>query len=239
MERQRLKKGEKRPAAWAKLAQELLKNGEVYHQCFYESEIFDGPSHHFHIRVLESSENEKTELIYALLVSWGMHRMGNGGAKMNPYKKFSESIGLAKNRLDSLKNFNIADISDKDFLLLKPVFDMLNPMKTKRKIVAVSKIIAHYLPNLIAPIDNEYTFRFIFGQAGYPKNWMDEFELFMEIHINLYKRVAEDVKFRRLAEKWMKAPKNKWDTSLPKIIDNLIIGKRVYEKELLKMKKYE
>lgn len=236
MEKEKRKKLENRQVNWDMLVDDLLDKRALYHKNFYKKGIFTGPSLHFHRRALSAKGGEKMEMVYAVLVSWGMHRMGKGGAKMRDWNTFAKSISKAEIQLQSLGMQNIQVIEEVEFQKLKHTFNALKIMKSKRKIVAVSKVLAHYLPNLIAPIDNEYTFRFIFDRATYPSSWLDEFELFKEIHLNLYQRVTENALFKSSAEKWRKNSKFQWDTSLPKIVDNLIIGKRVYEKELLKMK---
>ncbi len=223
----RLKKGEKRQPNWNELVSDLVNNIEEYHKHFYERKNFTGPSLHFHNRALSASDTEKSEMIYAVLSSWGMHRMGRGGPKMKDYEIFSESILKILDRIKVFEPKKLEDISENEMDGLKEIFNTLDPMKTKIKIVAVSKILAHYLPNLIAPIDNEYTFQFINevrGNTGRPRNWT-EFDLFKSIHLNLFKEVIVNEKFKSLAEEWMKNSEFRWDTSFPKIVDNLIIGK--------------
>src|SRR5579863_6302912 len=146
---------------WDYLASDLAVNCETYHHDYYEGKKFSGPSLHFHRRALRATGDEKTEMVYALLVSWGMHRMG-GGPQMNEFDIFSSSITRHLPVIEALSGKRIDDISRSDFDRLEWVFQNLNAMKSSRKIVAFSKILAHYLPDIIAPIDNEYTFRFVF-----------------------------------------------------------------------------
>lgn len=62
---------------WEHLANDLALNCETYHNDYYEGKKFSGPSLHFHRRALSTTPGEiKTEMVYAVLVSWGMHRMG-------------------------------------------------------------------------------------------------------------------------------------------------------------------
>ncbi|MDA3613780.1 hypothetical protein [Polluticaenibacter yanchengensis] len=226
MIKQRLKKGEQRKINWDNLVKDLLENCEHYHSQFYTNKKFSGPSHHFHLRALTAIDKEKAEMTYAMLVSWGMHRMG-GGAQMNDYKIFEESIFSTLQEIESLKEKKLSEISKEDMQQLEQIFDNLNPMRSSKKIVAVSKVLAHYLPDIIAPIDNEYTFQFICEkprQTNFPLNWT-EFELFKEIHIKLFKPVVSDGKFISSAKNWLNDSQFHWDTSLPKIVDNLIVGK--------------
>jgi hypothetical protein len=216
---------------WEHLANDLALNCETYHNDYYEGKKFSGPSLHFHRRALTATEEEKTEMVYALLVSWGMHRMG-GGPQMNEFKIFSASLSEHLPVIQSLSSKTIGNISEPEFNSLERVFENLNAMRSSRKIVAFSKILAHYLPNIIAPVDNEYTLRFIFGRPRIPDAW-DEFVLLRDIHFKLIKNVATHEHFLRSATQWLDNSEFPWDTSLPKIVDNLIIGKVIVDKKLI------
>lgn len=232
----RLKKGEQKKINWDVLVADLTKNCDQYHNYFYTYNKFTGPSIHFHTRALKSTGNEKSEMTYAMLVAWGMHRMGSNGAKMNNYKDFNDSILITLEDIKRLKSKKLESMTEKDMNKIEIIFDSLNPMITKKKIVAVSKVLAHYLPNLIAPIDNQYTFQFICQKpknTNAPRNWK-EFELFKEIHLQLIKKVIVDRKFISKANKWLNNPIYPWDTSLPKIVDNLIVGKISHLKKQIK-----
>jgi hypothetical protein len=215
---------------WDHLANDLALNCETYHQDYYEGKRFSGPSLHFHRRALTAIAGEKTEMVYALLVSWGMHRMG-GGPQMNEFDIFSASILEHLPAIQSLCSKNIDNVTETEFNILEVVFENLNAMRSSRKIVAFSKILAHYLPDIIAPIDNEYTLRFVFGRPRIPDHW-DEFGLFRNIHFNLFKKVVTHEHFLLSASQWLNNPDFPWDTSLPKIVDNLIIGKVIADKKL-------
>jgi hypothetical protein len=216
---------------WDHLATDLALNCETYHNDYYEGKKFSGPSLHFHRRALTSSAGEKTEMIYALLVSWGMHRMG-GGPQMNEFEIFNASLSELLPSIQLLNGKNIGNITIDEFNLLETVFENLNAMRSLRKIVAFSKILAHYLPNIIAPIDNEYTLRFIFGRPRIPDAW-DQFSLLRDIHFRLIREVTTHEHFTRASLCWLNNSEFPWDTSLPKIVDNLIIGKVIVDKKLV------
>lgn len=241
--KERLKKGEIRKINWETLVADLTKNCNQYHHYFYTYNKFTGPSIHFHTRALTSTGTEKSEMTYAMLVAWGMHRMGSNGAKMNSYEDFNDSISLNLKEINLLKSKKLDNVTEIDMNKLEKIFNSLNPMLTKKKVVAVSKILAHYLPNIIAPIDNEYTFQFICQKpknTNPPRNWK-EFDLFKEIHLQLFKKVILNKKFNSKAKKWINNPNYPWDTSLPKIVDNLIVGKishlKKTDKKYKKLKK--
>lgn len=216
---------------WDHLANDLALNCETYHHDYYEGKRFSGPSLHFHRRALTATDGEKTEMVYALLVSWGMHRMG-GGPQMNEFEIFSASIAEHLPAIQSLCSKHIGNVTESEFNCLEGVFENLNAMRSQRKIVAFSKILAHYLPDIVAPIDNEYTLRFVFGRPRIPDAW-DEFDLFRDIHFRLIKKVATHEHLLEAASQWLDNPDFPWDTSLPKIVDNLIIGKIIVDKKLV------
>jgi hypothetical protein len=73
---------------------DILANAQSYHDIYYKAQTFHGPSLYFHRRALESWDypdlSRHLEYIYATLASWGMHRMGRGGAKMLDFETFRE-----------------------------------------------------------------------------------------------------------------------------------------------------
>jgi len=210
---------------WLSYYNDLLENSEEYHKYFYDKEIFTGPSLHFHRRSLEVDYLNKPEVLYAMLVSWGMHRMG-GGPKMVEYEKFKRSIENIKNEVDRVNSLKEIIIVEKKAIEVKNLFLKLEAMKTSKKITGNSKVLAHLCPNLIIPIDGEYTMQFIngLGHRGKPKGY-GEFEFFEDFHNKIVFKLAENSSFLSLANKWINSKLNPWDTSIPKVIDNLIIGK--------------
>lgn len=108
---------------------------------------------------------------------------------MNEFEIFSASLSEHLPVIQSISSKNISNITETEFNILKSVFENLNAIKSSRKIVAFSKILAHYLPDVISPIDNEYTFRFVFGRPRIPDTW-DQFSLLRDIHFQLIRRVT-------------------------------------------------
>jgi len=91
---------------WDAKVRDILENAETYQQAYYEAETFLGPSLYFHLRALytrsEPGSSEHLEYVYATLSSWGMHRMGKGGSKMQDFETFRESVAPLINRLVSI-----------------------------------------------------------------------------------------------------------------------------------------
>ena len=75
---------------------ELLANAQPYHDAYSKAATFGGPSLYFHQRALATRRPPAAlphlECVYATLASWGMHRMGKGGSKMQPFDVFARSL---------------------------------------------------------------------------------------------------------------------------------------------------
>ena len=70
----------------------------------------------FHEKAIGCCNNEDflsdshLEYIYAMLVSWGMHRAGGKGAKMPPFEIFRESILKCRACIDELQKHRIEEM---------------------------------------------------------------------------------------------------------------------------------
>lgn len=208
-----------------------------YVNFFYQNEAFIGPSIYFHKRVinlvrtnslLSLLENEHfVEYIYATLSSWGMHRMGEGGSKMRDFDEFRQTIISSKDvflELGKLKLDTLTEDNKKHaFSLLGQLFANLRVMESNSNLVGNSKVIHHILPDLVPPIDRQYTVRFFYGdlRSKYSPIYYKEEEgdIFAEI-MNCFYTIC-----RRLSLTESDFDKTRpMNTSIPKIIDNAIIG---------------
>jgi hypothetical protein len=91
-------------------------------------------------------------------------------------------------------------------------------MKSKRQIVGVSKALHFLLPDLVIPMDGEYTMNCFFGYNKYSDNIETESKIFKDI----FTKSHEIVKKLNLCH--ADVDNNKWNTSVPKLIDNAMIG---------------
>ena len=73
------------------------------------------------------------------------------------------------------------------------------------------------LPELIGPIDRRYTITFFDGYQHIDKDKESQFFQFMQIHTK-YAAFAKKVDLSNYIDK------DSWNRSIPKIIDNIIIG---------------
>ena len=117
----------------------LIENLEELHKVFYAKNVFTGPSLYFHRRALNArakSDGERyLEYIYAVLVSWGMHRMGSGGSKMLAFDEFKNSVDGLKDEIRAAQNINFQEITNSDWAVLERIFRNLKIMRTGTSLV--------------------------------------------------------------------------------------------------------
>jgi mRNA-degrading endonuclease RelE of RelBE toxin-antitoxin system len=208
---------------------DLINIFNQYVTYFTENIKFSGPSTYFHNKTIDKIRNSRDyeallddsyflELVYATLVSWGMHTMGKKGPKMVEFEDFKSSIIKARDQLTELNEFKLHTLTDDDFSranpLLRSIFTTLKTMKSGSNLVGNSKVMHHLLPDLIPPIDRSHTLKFFYGNMNIAK---DETELFIEC-------VENFLKIARSVNDLATFPLTGFNTSIPKIIDNAIMG---------------
>lgn len=208
-----------------------------YVDFYYSNEIFFGPSVYFHNKVINLIRNSDygvllederfIEYVYATLASWGMHRMGPKGSKMRDFEGFAQSIlstkslflRLKKYRLDAVTEQNKGDV----FEVLERLFKNLRIMQSGSNLVGNSKVIHHLLPDLVPPIDRQYTIRFFYGNLTSKYTPLfhkeEETDLFLDI-VGYFGVICKKL---NLTESDYDNTKS-FNTSIPKVIDNAIIG---------------
>lgn len=199
---------------------------------------FSGPSIYFHQKAIEYARNrieflseKHLEYIYATLASWGMHRMGPKGAEMPKFEEFKSSIQAHKPFFNKVKSKTINNISQEGF---EEILDKLKTIcfgqmpiqatKSVSKLVSSTKTLAHILPDLVPPIDRQYTLQFFYGTKNHPINTNDDgqkvFEYVLRYMYDLYRK---NEGFKNLALNTL-TEGGDFCSSLPKIFDNLIIN---------------
>ncbi|MDO9579600.1 MAG: hypothetical protein Q7J06_03400, partial [Bacteroidales bacterium] len=148
---------------------EILANAENYHDAYYKAEIFRGPSLYFHQRALATRNppvsSTHLEYVYATLASWGMHRMGSGGSKMQSFDNFAQSVEPLNDKITEAQSFDFHEMTDIKWTVLKEIFQGVKVMASGTTLVGHSKVMHHMLPNVIPPIDREYTLWFLHGNT--------------------------------------------------------------------------
>lgn len=210
--------------------EELTENIERFLGYTNQETNFSGPSEYLYSRINEFHKKKSLtallddeifyDYIYATLASWGMHRMGTRGAKMQEFTLFKESILNCKSELLSLDKLALETLQQNQIEQVKTtlsvIFDKLNIMQTKSKIVGISKTLHFILPNLIVPIDREYTLWF-FGIKN-----LKDLEYEKEIFIRLFDefvKISQKLKLDKV-----EFERNQFQPSAAKLIDNAIIG---------------
>ncbi len=163
--------------------------------------------------------------IFRTLEEWNMNQRG---ARMTALDNFIKSVVYLRSDLIRLYEYKLYEDIDDDLATIKDflekIFHNLKVMESKRKIVGVSKILHFLIPDLIMPIDSKFTMTAFYGYNKYSHSVNNEFKTFWDI----FERTFE------ISERLELSPNDVdgklWNTTVPKLIDNAIIG-------LLKCKK--
>lgn len=206
----------------------VLDNAHQAHQTYYASEVFGGPSLYFHLRALKdgrSGDLDKfAESSYGMLTAWGMHRMGRGGAKMTDFERYRRSLGRAWQLVRGLRAAEPDTLQERDWEDLQQAFLMIEAMRSSFSLVANSKVLAHALPELIPPVDRQYTISFLNG-GKVPKDIAGEWNLLRSFLEGFFYPALRDRHFTQAQRTWStSAEPFVWDTSGLKIVDNLLVG---------------
>lgn len=209
---------------------ELVENFETYLRSFEARSIFGGPSVHFHLRAIQRrakhdsvasalQDDELVELVYAMLASWGMHRMGPKGAKLVDHDDFRAGLRAQERALSALEARSIEALDDPEETAeeLWSIIEDASLSATGTQVVAGTKALHHFLPKLVPPIDREYTIRFFHENKLMS---MGDERAFKEIFPALAEIASSPTVTPHLAPN-TRSPMN---TSSTKILDNAIIG---------------
>jgi len=207
----------------------LINNTEDFHHVFYDSEPFGKPCLFFHLQSLrtnrEPASKEHLEYVYAMLTAWGMHRMGKGGSKMRSFEEFYQSIQPIKNEIIRAQNFDLKMMNEENWSIIEKIFKSIRVMESATSLVGNSKAMHHMLPNIIPPIDRQYTLFFLNGNLNIQNNQDKEWLVMREIIDDFFIPIATNPLIKIYANEWMRnTSKFPWDTSMMKMVDNLIIG---------------
>jgi len=213
-----------------KRVESLIKHFDEYVEVFNQRNLFTGPSVYFHNKTLEILRRHKKpsdallddlffDYLYATLTSWGLHRMGPGLAKLTELEDVKESFRKMKEQITVLECFEITNIQEGNIAsITSDLWEVLANTRvsvSQTKIVANSKALHHILPELMPPIDREYTLRFFYNNTNL--NQGDEVA-FKEIYPYFHK-IASACK-----DKIMSHIGVGMNTSQTKVIDNAIVG---------------
>jgi len=167
--------------------------------------------------------------LYSTLIKWDMNERR---ARLAEFSIMCDSIWFYKQELINLYKYRLDSLSDDDIQIveqqLKLLFCGLHIMATKRRIVGVSKALHFLLPDLFLPIDGSNTMLAFYGYNRYESGEEKEFETFRKI----FERSHEIGKRLNLTESDVNGCG--WSCSVPKLIDNAIIGFFIKMKDSMK-----
>jgi hypothetical protein len=177
-------------------------------------------------------------MLYATLTAWGMHRMGNADktkAKLTEWSEFRDTLASSRQALSSLRVLKLLGSSEGEYSDavsgLWPCYRDLRLSVSGATVVVNSKAFYHLLPDLIPPIDRQYTVRFFTKR---PEEWRDakgKFKALMlpgdrEAQFNLFRTICVAVK--RLSDQvdpaLFDAELRNHGVTPPKAIDNAIVN---------------
>jgi hypothetical protein len=206
---------------------------------------FGGPSIYFHNKALYEMrtnflKDSHIEMIYAVLPSWGMHRMGDTSTKVIDFDKFKEQIEKNREKLLTFRSKNISEIDINELSDL--LINKLHFTESKSYLVSSSKVLHHIIPNLVSPIDKQYNIRFLlqnkehfitksgkYSTLIYDNNEEINYSLLFLSGMHNFIEETKSLLIKYL-DKDIDLNKN-FNTSLTKLFDNLIM---VYVKEIKK-----
>lgn len=208
---------------------QLISGLDAYHRHFHDSKVFSGPSLYFHQRALVDGRADDatrfSESSYAMLTAWGMHRMGKRGAKMNEFGVYQESIHKIWPLVRSLRTQSSSSIREEDWETIKKAFFGIKAMRSSFSLVANSKVLAHAIPNLVPPVDREYTIRFLQKSKVLPKNIEGEWNLLRDFLQHFFYPLLANQAFIDAHAGWCNSGIDlTWNTSPLKTVDNLVVG---------------
>jgi len=166
------------------------------------------------------ADDSYMRLAYRTLEEWNMNQRG---ARLVDLSEFKQSILQNEDSLEELSKYRLelvkwGELLRTVFPLLKPLFNDMRIMNSGARIVGVSKALHFLLPNLVMPIDRTYTLNFFYLGSGYSQNPEKEFRYFKEV-FEEYVKVVQD-----LGLSAQDVDHIGWNTSIPKMIDNALIG---------------
>lgn len=153
--------------------------------------------------------------------------MGKGGSKMVSFDKFNESVMACADEVTKATRINVVSVTSSDWQCLRILFLNIKVMETSTLLVGNSKVLAHLVPTIVPPIDREYTLRHLLGNKTIRNDPEHEWSLLKLLMECFFIPVIEDSVFQRQAQSWVSDQERyPWDTSLMKVVDNLLIGAR-------------
>lgn len=165
--------------------------------------------------------------LYRTLQAWGI---GSRASTLRPFSNFVAALQAKAEAIEELEGLAI-DQPTLDVALvgakLARLTQLLDIVGNKARIVPGSKALHHLLPNLVVPIDREYTQRFFEWANPTFQNFPER--CFKEA-FSAFASIARATKPEQYVTR------DGWYTSRSKVIDNAIVGFWCWAREKLRAK---
>jgi hypothetical protein len=199
---------------------------------FNKAKLFTGPSLYFHFKTLEilrshASAHETLhdemffDRLYATLTAWGMHRMGKTFTKLRDVEEIENSFREQESHIREIEKFKIDELSIDDVgPISRKIWSIVDELKVgvgRTKLIANTKALHHLLPDLVPPIDRQYTLQFFYNNTNINRN---EWEMFIEMY-SMFHKISLTRKHD--IHRWV-SERIGMNTSPTKVIDNAIVG---------------
>ncbi len=163
---------------------------------------------------------EYLETLYRTLKAWGI---GSRGSKLKLFSDFIDVLDNISSDICDLDGLRLDQIATEIGNVSQEIWKIINKMHIVdniAKLVPCSKTLHHILPDLIVPMDREYT-QLFFGWQN-PQFQYGQYRCFIEAFTS-FEYIAREVNPKQYVGIG-------WNTSLSKVIDNGIVGLILYSK---------
>ena len=202
---------------------DVFQNTEIIDAALQETKLYYrplDPGSYLYNKIMKYSLDSKfskefIELVYVTLSAWNMN---SRGAKLQDFEVLKKSIIRNKKTIHDLNSYTLKDMNNQTVRgLLENLFTNLDLVaEGKPPLVTFSKTMHFFLPDLIGPIDRTYTMKFFYNNTNVPSSITNQFKRFMDIEIE-YCNLAKKYKLTKYKD-------SIWNRTIPKIVDNMIIG---------------
>lgn len=193
--------------------------------------------HMYNEGLQESNFQRYIKQVYLVLIAWGMD---SRGAKLVEFPIFLDSLQKSQvtKLLQELRDYTVIDVMrnlqsrvlEDD---LKDFFTKVNLLENNNSshFVSYSKTLHLLFPKLITPMDRANTLTF-YNRDLPSKNIEGEFRVFFEIQKDMWKFTEQNIKH---LERILSQHEDdlSFNRTIPKIIDNLIIGEIISKKKII------
>lgn len=215
-----------------RMARQLVDKIEVYLDRFDAGKPFPKHAIDLHLETLRLRGRHRGPLrelmerrefavaLYATLIAWGMGRRSVQLVGLNKFAKGLKRIArrpefteLSHETLASLGR-NAEEVAGDVWTLI----EVLAPTESKSKLVAGTKTLHHIFPDLVPPIDRKYTGGFFDMRFSNSARHSADFVKVFCLLAYAANRLRESPSVRNRLGRGM-------HTSLPKVLDNALVGK--------------